>query len=78
MEPRAALGVYDAASGRYTLHAGSGGVVRQKRELRRDARRGGRRGARHRARYRRQFRTKNSFFPGFVLVAWASSALRGR
>src|SRR3981081_212541 len=33
MEPRAALGEYDARSGRYTLHAGSGGAVRQKREL---------------------------------------------
>jgi aerobic carbon-monoxide dehydrogenase large subunit len=33
MEPRAAFGHYDAASGRYTLYAGSGGVVRQKREL---------------------------------------------
>jgi carbon-monoxide dehydrogenase large subunit len=33
LEPRAALANYDAASGRYTLHAGSGGAVRQKREL---------------------------------------------
>jgi carbon-monoxide dehydrogenase large subunit len=33
LEPRAALGEYDAASARYTLHAGSGGAVRQKREL---------------------------------------------
>jgi carbon-monoxide dehydrogenase large subunit len=33
MEPRAALGQYDPASGRYTLHAGSGGPVRQKTEL---------------------------------------------
>ena len=33
IELRAALGAYDAASGRYTLHAGSGGAVRQKREL---------------------------------------------
>jgi aerobic carbon-monoxide dehydrogenase large subunit len=33
LEPRAALGEYDAASERYTLHAGSGGAVRQKREL---------------------------------------------
>jgi carbon-monoxide dehydrogenase large subunit len=33
MEPRAALGHYDPASGRYTLHAGSGGPVRQKTEL---------------------------------------------
>jgi carbon-monoxide dehydrogenase large subunit len=33
MEPRAALGHYDVASGRYTLYAGSGGAVRQKSEL---------------------------------------------
>ena len=33
LEPRAALGVYGAATGRYTLYAGSGGAVRQKREL---------------------------------------------
>ena len=33
LDARAAVGIYDAASGRYTLHAGSGGVVRQKREL---------------------------------------------
>ena len=33
LEPRAALGHYDSASGRYTLYAGSGGAVRQKNEL---------------------------------------------
>src|SRR3984957_8239486 len=33
MEPRAALGHFDAATGRYTLYAGSGGAVRQKNEL---------------------------------------------
>ncbi len=33
LEPRAALGEYDAATGRYTLHAGTGGAVRQKREM---------------------------------------------
>ncbi|HEU0156330.1 MAG TPA: xanthine dehydrogenase family protein molybdopterin-binding subunit [Stellaceae bacterium] len=33
MEPRAALGHYDAETGRYTLWAGSGGPVRQKTEL---------------------------------------------
>ena len=33
MEPRAALGDYDQEVGRYTLYAGSGGVVRQKREI---------------------------------------------
>jgi carbon-monoxide dehydrogenase large subunit len=33
LEPRAALAEYDAATGRHTLHAGSGGAVRQKNEL---------------------------------------------
>ncbi|WGF89776.1 xanthine dehydrogenase family protein molybdopterin-binding subunit [Marinivivus vitaminiproducens] len=33
IEPRSSLGHYDAETGRYTLYAGSGGAVRQKREL---------------------------------------------
>jgi carbon-monoxide dehydrogenase large subunit len=33
LELRSALGYYDAATGRYTLYAGSGGAVRQKSEL---------------------------------------------
>ena len=33
MEPRAAVGAYDPDTERYTLHAGSGGAVRQKREI---------------------------------------------
>ena len=33
IEPRAALGCWDAGSGRYTLYAGTGGAVRQKRDL---------------------------------------------
>jgi aerobic carbon-monoxide dehydrogenase large subunit len=33
LEPRAAVANYDTATGRYTLYAGSGGAVRQKREL---------------------------------------------
>jgi carbon-monoxide dehydrogenase large subunit len=33
MEPRAAVAKYDEADGRYTIYAGSGGAVRQKREL---------------------------------------------
>jgi aerobic carbon-monoxide dehydrogenase large subunit len=72
MEPRAAVGIYDAATGRYTLYAGSGGIVRQKREIasifgvpleavRVIAREiGG------------NFGTKNSFFPEFALVVWGS------
>jgi carbon-monoxide dehydrogenase large subunit len=33
LEPRAALGMYDESTGRYTLYAGSGGAVRQKGEM---------------------------------------------
>jgi aerobic carbon-monoxide dehydrogenase large subunit len=33
LEPRAALGSFDAETGRYTLYAGSGGAVRQKHEM---------------------------------------------
>jgi len=33
IEPRAAVAHYDEATGRYTIYAGSGGAVRQKREL---------------------------------------------
>ena len=33
MEPRAALGEYDAQSGRYTLYAGAGGAVSPRRDL---------------------------------------------
>src|SRR4029077_4031367 len=70
-----AVGNYDARSGRYFLHAGSGGVVRQKGELAgilgvppaavqvvaRDI--GG------------NFGTKNSLFPEFALVLWASKRI---
>jgi aerobic carbon-monoxide dehydrogenase large subunit len=72
MEPRAALGHYDPASGRYTLYAGGGAIVRPKKEvaiiLGIDATRvrviahevGG------------NFGTRNFFYPEFALVCWAS------
>src|SRR5712691_9087611 len=75
LEPRAALGHYDAQSRRYTLHAGSGGAVRQKRELAAvlgiapEALRvlsydvGG------------NFGTRNRIFVEFGLVLWASRKL---
>ncbi|HEV8440048.1 MAG TPA: molybdopterin cofactor-binding domain-containing protein [Methylomirabilota bacterium] len=75
MEPRAALATYDHGSGRYTLYAGSGGVVRHKGDLAavlgvdEDAVRvvaedvGG------------NFGTRNSFYPEFALVAWAARRL---
>ncbi len=33
MEPRAAIGEYDAATARYTLHAGAGGAVRPRHDM---------------------------------------------
>lgn len=75
MEPRAALGVYDPASGRYTLHAGGGAVVRPKRELaiilglepekvRVIAKETG-----------GNFGTRNFLYPELVLVAWAAKKI---
>jgi aerobic carbon-monoxide dehydrogenase large subunit len=75
MEARTAVGHYDRQSKRYFLHAGSGGVVRQKGEcaailgvsadqvqvVARDI--GG------------NFGTKNSLFPEFPLVLWASKRI---
>jgi len=72
MEPRAALGHYDPTTERYTVHAGGGAIVRPKKEIAiilgippakvrviaRDV--GG------------NFGTRNSFYPEFALVAWAS------
>ena len=72
MEPRAVLGEYNAKTGRYTVYAGSGGVVRQKREIAAvlgvdaaDVRVvafdvGG------------NFGTRNRVYVEFPLVAWAS------
>src|SRR6267142_1947930 len=72
MEPRAAVGVWDAATGRYTVHAGAGGLGRTQtgvagslgvpesavRVTARDV--GG------------NFGTRNSCYPEFALVAWAA------
>jgi carbon-monoxide dehydrogenase large subunit len=75
MEPRAALGHYDPATGMHTLHAGSGGVVRQRREVAailgipEDKVRvtamevGG------------NFGTRNAIYPEFPLVVWAAKRL---
>src|SRR5215471_8299776 len=76
LEPRSALGEYDAASGRYTLHAGSGAAVRQKREL------GAILGiAPERLRVLSydvggNFGTRNRVFVEFGLVLWAAGKLR--
>ena len=75
LEPRAAVANYDAASGRYMLYAGSGGAVRQKRELASvlgiepDTLRvlsfdvGG------------NFGTRNRVYPEYGLVLWAARKL---
>ena len=76
LDLRAAVGVYDPAAKKYTLHAGSGGVVRQKAELAgilgvpvTDVRVecgdvGG------------NYGTRNAFYPEFALVVWAAKRLR--
>jgi carbon-monoxide dehydrogenase large subunit len=75
MEPRAAVGSWDAASRRYTVHAGAGGLGRTQtgvagalgvpesavRVVARDV--GG------------NFGTRNSCYPEFALVAWAARRL---
>jgi carbon-monoxide dehydrogenase large subunit len=72
MEPRAALGHFEAASGRYTLYAGGGAVVRPKKEVaiilgiepekvRVVAKEVG-----------GNFGTRNYFYPEFALVCWAA------
>src|SRR5262249_57240531 len=75
MEPRAAVGVWDPATGRYTVHAGAGGLGRTQtavagslgvaesavRVTAKDV--GG------------NFGTRNSSYPEFALVAWAARRL---
>jgi len=75
LDARAAVGSYDPASGRYTLHAGSGGVVRQKREL------AGVLGVPEAAvrvvsgDVGGNYGTRNAFYPEFALVVWAAKRL---
>ena len=72
LDARAAIGAYDQESGRYTLYAGSGGVVRQKHEL------AGVLGVPSTAvrvvsgDVGGNFGTRNAFYPEFALVAWAA------
>jgi carbon-monoxide dehydrogenase large subunit len=75
MEPRAAVAQFDGEKGRYTIYAGSGGAVRQKRELAEvlgvDPERirvlsydvGG------------NFGTRNRVYPEFGLILWAARKL---
>ena len=73
MEPRTAIGDYDAASGRYTIHAGTGaGVVRERQTL---AHVLGVPEERCRAvcgDMGGNFGTRNSFFPEYGLLPWAA------
>jgi len=75
LEPRAALGVYDEASSRYTLYAGSGGSVRIKTDL------AGSLGVPESAvrvvarEVGGNYGTRNAFYPEFALVAWAAKRL---
>jgi carbon-monoxide dehydrogenase large subunit len=75
MEARSAVGVYDPQTRRYTLHAGSGGTNRQKREvaLILDVPMDDVRVVAHDI--GGNFGTKNSLFPEFPLVCWASRKL---
>jgi aerobic carbon-monoxide dehydrogenase large subunit len=72
LDARAAIGAYDRESGRYTLYAGSGGVVRQKNEL------AGVFGVAPAAvrvvsgDVGGNFGTRNAFYPEFALVVWAA------
>ncbi len=75
MEPRAAIGAYDAATGKYTLHAGAGGAVRPRHDMAvvlgvpdEDVRMvmhdvGG------------NFGTRGASNPEFALVAWAAKRI---
>ena len=75
MEPRTAVGVYDTASGRYTLYAGSGGVQRARFDL------AGTLGVDEKAvrvvarDIGGNYGTRNSMYPEFPLVAWAARRL---
>jgi aerobic carbon-monoxide dehydrogenase large subunit len=73
MEPRTAIGDYDSATGRYTIHAGTGGGVVREREVLAAVLNvpveqcravcgdmGG------------NFGTRNSFFPEYGLLPWAA------
>jgi carbon-monoxide dehydrogenase large subunit len=76
MEPRAAIGEHDPATGKYTLHAGAGGAIRPRNDLaavlgvpEADVRMvmhdvGG------------NFGTRGAFNPEFALVVWAARRIK--
>ena len=75
LEPRAALGRYDPDTGRYTVHAGSGGAVRQKREIAAVLGVEPDRVRIHAYDVGGNFGTRNRCYVEFPLVAWASRRL---
>ena len=75
LEPRAALGQYDPDTGRYTVHAGSGGAVRQKREIAAVLGVEPDRVRIHAYDVGGNFGTRNRCYVEFPLVAWASRRL---
>ena len=72
MEPRAAVCVYDAATGRYTLHAGSGGAVRLKSDLAAILNVPAQNVRVMMADVGGNFGTRGMIYPEFALVAWAA------
>ena len=75
IEPRAALAHYDADTGRFTLYAGSGGAVRQKRELASVLGIAPEACASFRYDVGGNFGTRNRVFVEFGLVLWAARNL---
>lgn len=75
LEPRSALGEFDPDTGRYTLHAGSGGAVKQRSEIARVL--GIDTGALRVLSFDvgGNFGTRNRTYVEFVLVLWAAARL---
>ena len=75
MEPRAALGSFDAADGRYTVHCSSGGVQRHRNDI------AGALGVPPAAvrvvtgDLGGNYGTRNNLYPEYALVAWAARRL---
>lgn len=72
MEPRSALGVYDPNQEKYTVYAGSGGTVRQKREIASILGVENNQVRVYALDVGGNFGTRNRLFVEFPLVAWAS------
>jgi len=72
MEPRSALGVYDPNEEKYTVYAGSGGTVRQKREIASILGVENNQVRVYALDVGGNFGTRNRLFVEFPLVAWAS------